>query len=62
MTNLGHWRLMDQLGAGGMGVVYRAFDNKLERTVAIKLLGEKFREDISARPRLLKEARTASAM
>src|SRR4029077_12540380 len=59
---LGHYRIESQLGAGGMGVVYRAHDEKLERTVAIKVVGERFAADPTARERLLREARTASAL
>ena len=59
---LGHYRIEAQLGAGGMGVVYRAHDLRLQRTVAIKLVGERFSGEPTARERLLRVARTASAL
>ncbi len=59
---LGHYRIESKLGAGGMGVVYRAHDLKLERTVAIKVVGERLSSDPKARERLLREARSASAL
>jgi serine/threonine protein kinase/tetratricopeptide (TPR) repeat protein len=59
---LGHYRIESQLGAGGMGIVYRAHDTKLGRTVAIKLVGERFSGEPTARDRLMREARTASAL
>ncbi len=59
---LGHYRIDAQLGAGGMGVVYRAHDTTLERSVAIKVLGERMLDEPNARARFLREARTASAL
>jgi serine/threonine-protein kinase len=59
---LGHYRIEAQLGAGGMGVVYRAHDTSLERSVAVKVLGERMLGEPNARARFLREARTASAL
>ena len=59
---LGHYRIESQLGAGGMGVVYRAHDETLDRTVAIKVVGERLASEPTARERLLREACTASAL
>jgi eukaryotic-like serine/threonine-protein kinase len=61
-TRLGHYEILAPIGAGGMGVVYRAHDTRLERIVAIKLLGERFLGDETARARLIQEARTASQL
>jgi serine/threonine protein kinase len=61
-TRLGHYEILAPIGAGGMGVVYRAHDTRLERIVAIKLLGERFLGDETARARLVQEARTASQL
>lgn len=60
--SLGHFQIEERLGAGGMGVVYRARDTRLNRPVALKLIGEKHAQDAQARARLLNEARTASAL
>src|SRR3954466_4515731 len=59
-TRLGHYEIDHVLGAGGMGVVYRAFDSRLERPVAIKFIQQAGAPD--AAHRLLAEARSASAL
>src|SRR5688572_3587449 len=59
---LGPYRIEELLGAGGMGVVYRAHDTRLKRSVAIKVIAPHAASDAAARSRLLREARTASAV
>ena len=59
---LGHYRIEELLCRGGMGEVYRARDTRLDRTVAVKLLGEDLLTDPAARARLVHEARTASSL
>jgi eukaryotic-like serine/threonine-protein kinase len=61
-TILGHYRVVRRLGQGGMGVVYEAEDQKLGRSVAIKLLPEATRQDPAALERFWREARTASSL
>lgn len=53
---LGHYRILEQLGAGGMGVVYRAHDEQLDHDVAVKVLPLGTLQDESARRRFRREA------
>jgi serine/threonine-protein kinase len=59
---LAHFRVIEKIGAGGMGEVYKAHDEQLDRDVAIKVLPAGSFRDPSARARLLREARTASKL
>jgi len=61
-TFLGSYEILAPLGAGGMGVVYRARDTRLNRTVAIKVLPQEFFADPKRRERLAVEARAISSL
>ncbi|MDP6579690.1 MAG: serine/threonine-protein kinase [Vicinamibacterales bacterium] len=59
---LGRYELLERLGKGGMGIVYRAMDTKLDRPVAVKLLLTDLEGDSETRERFLREARAAGEL
>jgi eukaryotic-like serine/threonine-protein kinase len=59
---LGHYQIIEKLGAGGMGEVYRAHDTRLGRDIALKLLPDISADNAERRPRLEQEARAIAAI
>jgi DNA helicase-2/ATP-dependent DNA helicase PcrA len=59
---IAHYRIMEPIGAGGMGAVFKAYDNKLQRIVAVKVLPPEYVSQQDRRRRFFQEARAASAL
>ena len=59
---ISHYKVLEKLGEGGMGIVFKAHDTKLNRTVAIKMLPDRVNKDETAKARFLQEAQAAAGL
>src|SRR5205814_1518883 len=62
LGRIGHYEVLQRIGQGGFGTVLKAFDEKLHRVVAIKVLSPELAASATARNRFIREARTAAAV
>ena len=60
--SISHYRIIEKIGAGGMGVIYKSQDTKLERLVALKFLPLAIASDPATKERFIQEAKTASSL